>query len=112
MKSFLELVEEKEGSGKHAVLAFGRMNPPTAGHEKVIDKVKEVATKHNAEHHVVLSHTTNAKKDPLSQKDKIKHAKRAFPNTNIEGSDKEHPTIFHHAEKLHKQGVTVRSCTI
>ena len=106
MKSFLELVEEKEGSGKHAVLAFGRMNPPTAGHEKVINKVKEVAAKHNAEHHVVLSHTTNAKKDPLSQKDKIKHAKRAFPNTNIEGSDKEHPTIFHHAEKLHKQGVT------
>ena len=105
MKSFLELVEEKD-QGKHAVLAFGRMNPPTSGHEKVINKVKEVAAKHKAEHHVVLSHSQSAKKDPLSQKDKIKHAKRAFPGTHIEGSSKEHPTIFHHAEKLHKQGVT------
>jgi len=105
MKSFLELVEEKE-QGKHAVLAFGRMNPPTSGHEKVVNKVKEVAAKHNASHHVVLSHSQSAKKDPLSQKDKIKHAKRAFPGAHIEGSSKEHPTIFHHAEGLHKQGVT------
>ena len=105
MKSFLELMEEKD-QGKHAVLAFGRMNPPTSGHEKVVNKVKEVAAKHDASHHVVLSHSQSAKKDPLSQKDKIKHAKRAFPGTNIEGSSKEHPTIFHHAEKLHKQGVT------
>jgi len=105
MKSFLELVEEKE-QGKHAVLAFGRMNPPTSGHEKVVNKVKEVAAKHNASHHVVLSHSQSAKKDPLSQKDKIKHAKRAFPGAHIEGSSKEHPTIFHHAERLHKQGVT------
>ena len=105
MKSFLELVEEKD-QGKHAVLAFGRMNPPTSGHEKVVNKVKEVAAKHNASHHVVLSHSQSAKKDPLSQKDKIKHAKRAFPGAHIEGSSKEHPTIFHHAERLHKQGVT------
>jgi hypothetical protein len=105
MKSFLELVEEKD-QGKHAVLAFGRMNPPTSGHEKVVNKVKEVAAKHSASHHVVLSHSQSAKKDPLSQSDKIKHAKRAFPGTHIEGSSKEHPTIFHAAEKLHKQGVT------
>ena len=105
MKSFLELVEEKD-QGKHAVLAFGRMNPPTSGHEKVVNKVKEVAAKYNASHHVVLSHSQSAKKDPLSQKDKIKHAKRAFPGAHIEGSSKEHPTIFHHAERLHKQGVT------
>ena len=85
MKSFLELMEEKD-QGKHAVLAFGRMNPPTSGHEKVVNKVKEVAAKHDASHHVVLSHSQSAKKDPLSQKDKIKHAKRAFPGTNIEGS--------------------------
>lgn len=37
-KQFLD--EQKE---KHAVLAFGRMNPPTTGHAKLVDKVKEVA---------------------------------------------------------------------
>ena len=31
-----------EGSGL-IVISFGRFNPPTIGHEKVIEKVKEVA---------------------------------------------------------------------
>jgi len=101
-KDFL-VVEEKE---KHAVLAFGRVNPPTTGHLKLVDKVKEVAAAHNASHHVVLSHSQDAKKNPLSAKDKLKHAKRFFPNTNLSTSDSEHPTFLHHAAKLYKQGVT------
>lgn len=105
MKSFLELIEEKD-SGKHAVLAFGRMNPPTTGHLKLIDKIKEVAHKVGGSHHVIVSHSQDSKKNPLSGEQKIKHLKRYSPGTNVESSSKEHPTIFHHAEKLHKQGVT------
>jgi hypothetical protein len=95
-----------EATDKHAVMAFGRMNPPTTGHAKLVDKVKEVAAEHNASHHVVLSHSQDASKNPLSAKDKLKHAKRFFPNTNLSTSDSEHPTFLHHAAKLHQQGVT------
>jgi hypothetical protein len=36
MKSFLELVEETKQGEKHHVMTFGRMNPPTTGHLKLI----------------------------------------------------------------------------
>jgi hypothetical protein len=101
---FSQFLEESKEN--HAVLAFGRMNPPTTGHAKLVDKVHQIAAKHNASHHVVLSHSQDAEKNPLSPKDKVKHAKRYFPDTHIEAADKEHPTILHHASKLHKQGVT------
>lgn len=98
-----ELTEAPE---KHAVLAFGRMNPPTTGHAKLVNKVHELAKAHNAHHTVVLSHSHDPKKNPLSATHKVKHAKRFFPGTNISAASKEHPTIFHHAAELHKQGYT------
>lgn len=96
----------RESADKHHVLAFGRMNPPTVGHEKLVAKVHEVAKKHNADHTVVLSHSQDPDKNPLPAKEKLKHAKRFFPHTNLEVSDKKHPTYLKHAEKLHKSGVT------
>jgi hypothetical protein len=96
----------QEAPEKHAVMAFGRFSPPTTGHQLVVHKVKEVAAEHNASHHVVLSHTQDSSKNPLSAKTKLKHAKRFFPNTNLSTSDSEHPTFLHHAAKLHQQGVT------
>ena len=59
-KTFL-IVEEQV---KHHVLAFGRMNPPTVGHEKLVDTVHKVAKEHKAGHTVVLSHSQDAKKNP------------------------------------------------
>jgi len=97
------LREQKE---KHAVLAFGRMNPITSGHEKLVNKVKDIADKVGGSHHIVLSHSQDSKKNPLTAAQKVKHAKRAFPNTNFTAANKDAPTFFHHAEKLHKQGVT------
>ena len=97
------LREQKE---KHAVLAFGRMNPITSGHEKLIKKVKDIADSVGGSHHMVLSHSQDSKKNPLTAAQKLKHAKRAFPGTNFSTSDKEHPTYLKQAEKLHKQGVT------
>ena len=97
------LIEQKE---KHAVLAFGRMNPPTTGHEVLVKKVKDVADEVGGSHHVVLSHSQDKAKNPLSAEQKVKHAKRFFPNTNISTSDKESPNFLSQAAKLHKQGVT------
>jgi dephospho-CoA kinase len=106
MKSFLDILYEEKTGEKHHVFTFGRMNPPTTGHLKLIDKVKEVAAKHNATHTVVTSHSQDAKKNPLSAAQKVKHLKRYSPGTNFHASSKEHPTFLHHAAELHKKGVT------
>ena len=105
MKSFLEILQEEESSAKHHVMTFGRMNPPTTGHLKLIDKVKEIAKKHNAPHSVVVSHSQDSKKNPLSGAQKKKHLERYSPGTHFQVSSKENPTFLSHAEKLHKQEI-------
>lgn len=64
---------------KTAVFAFGRMNPPTTGHEKLIKKVVDVASKNGATPFVFVSHTQDTKKNPLSAKDKVKYLKLGVP---------------------------------
>jgi len=97
------LREQKE---KHAVLAFGRMNPITNGHEKVVKTVKKLAKEVGGSHHIVLSHSQDAKKNPLTVEQKIKHAKHAFADTNFTAASTKAPTFFDHAEALYKKGVT------
>ena len=104
MKSFLEKLESDSKTHKPVVMAFGRMNPPTTGHEKLVDKVKEIGKDYKAPHHVIISHSNDAKKNPLDVKSKLKHTKRFFPNTNIETSSKEQPTFLQHAARLHQMG--------
>lgn len=101
---FLDFLEEQKEN--HAVLAFGRMNPPTIGHEVLVNKVKEVAKLFKASHHVVLSHSQDKAKNPLTGEQKLLHAKRFFPKTNLSLSDKESPNFLSQAAKLHKAGVT------
>jgi hypothetical protein len=103
--NFKEYLKEETGA-KHHVLAFGRMNPPTTGHMKVIDKVHDVAAKHSASHGVVTSHSQDKKKNPLTAAQKLKHLKRYSPQTNFKASSPERPTILHHAADLHKKGIT------
>ena len=93
---------------KHHVLAYGRMNPPTAGHEEVVKKIKDTAKEVGGDHTLVLSHSHNTKdgKNPLAPDVKLKHAKNAFPKTNIEVANKDKPTILHHASDLYGKGVT------
>ena len=104
MKSFRELLEEKNTTHKPVVMAFGRMNPPTTGHLKLIDKVRSEAEKRGAKHTVIVSHSQDSKKNPLSGAQKVKHLKRYSPGTHFEASSKEHPTIMHHAAKLNAAG--------
>lgn len=104
MKKFLELYEEENKTHKPVVMAFGRMNPPTSGHLKLIDKVKSTAEKEGAKHTVILSHSQDAKKNPLTGEQKLKHARRYSPGTHFEVASKEHPTLMHHAARLHAAG--------
>jgi hypothetical protein len=104
MKSFLQIVEETNKKESHVVMSFGRMNPPTTGHLKLIDKVRDVAAKNKAQHRVIVSHSQDAKKNPLSSDQKIKHLKRYSPGTTFHAATKEHPTILHHAAALNAMG--------
>lgn len=89
---------------KHFVTAFGRMNPPTVGHMKLIDKVKEEADKVGTRGVVHVSHSQDHKKNPLSQEDKLKHLSRFSKDVDFKGSSKEFPTILHHLSKAYEEG--------
>ena len=109
MKFRTFISEEKE---KTTVFAFGRMNPPTIGHEKLVDKVKSEAEARNADHLIVISHKHHRtqmairEKNPLLPEQKLKYAKRFFPEANIVTSSKENPSYLTHAAALHKSGTT------
>jgi hypothetical protein len=68
-----------EAPGKTAVLAFGRLNPPTIGHAKLVDAI----TAQEGDHYLFLSHTQKPKTDPLDFATKLKFAKQFFPGVNI-----------------------------
>ena len=104
MKKFLQKIEEDTQTHKPVVMAFGRMNPPTIGHEKLVNRVQQIAHDYNAPHHIIISHSVDAKKNPLDVRRKLIHAKRFFPGANIETSDKEHPTFLQHAARLNQMG--------
>ena len=61
-----------------AVITFGRMQPVTVGHEKLVDTVKAIASSMNATPLVYLSHTQDSKRNPLSYPVKYGLAHTAF----------------------------------
>ena len=63
-----------------AVFTFGRLNPPTIGHEKLINKLRKVARLSKGQPLLFLSHSKDAKKNPLDYNTKIKIAKNSFGN--------------------------------
>lgn len=69
-----------------AVISWGRMNPPTTGHKKLVDHVKKLAKVHKADPLVYLTHSQDPKKNPLPYADKIEYAKKAFGDV-IQHSD-------------------------
>ena len=62
----------REGSLKTAVFSFGRFNPPTIGHELLINKVSKVASRNRADAFIFPSGSQDAKKNPLDYAEKIK----------------------------------------
>ena len=62
-----------------AVFTFGRFNPPTVGHQKMIQKLLEVGDEENADVYVFGSHTKDKKKNPLTHKQKMDYMIEMFP---------------------------------
>jgi len=87
------------------VFTFGRFNPPTTGHEKLIKKLASVAKKEGADFMIFPSHSQNDKKDPLDHKTKVGFMKKMFPkySRNII-SNKNAKTAFLIAPMLYDMG--------
>ena len=99
MKDFRNLVEAKET----IVFTFGRFNPPTIGHEKLIKKVSQVAGSNP--YQIYPSFTTNPKKDPLPHALKVAYMRKMFKKyaKNII-ADKDSKTAINIAVKLYDKG--------
>jgi nicotinic acid mononucleotide adenylyltransferase len=63
-----------------AVFTFGRLNPPTIGHEKLINKIRKVARLSKGQPLLFLSHSQDDKKNPLDYYSKFKYSKLSFGN--------------------------------
>lgn len=77
------------------------MNPPTVGHEKLVNKVREVARKTRGQPLIFLSQSQDKKKNPLDYKDKIKFAQKAFGKIAVKTKSK---TVIQVLQELEKQG--------
>lgn len=90
----------EEAKGKTAVVGWGRMNPITSGHEKLVNKIKEVARKEGGFPVIFLTHSQDAKKNPLSYNDKVMLARKAFGNIIQKTNSK---TIIQAMQELQKK---------
>jgi nicotinic acid mononucleotide adenylyltransferase len=102
MKSLAQVKKQKK-----AVFTFGRMNPPTLGHEKLIQKVMSVAKQNSAIPFIFVSQTQDAKKNPLSHSQKLKYIGLGVPDVDKYLSDeKSANTPFSALQYLIKLGYT------
>ena len=76
MKRFTQFVEAKE---KTAVFTFGRFNPPTIGHQKLMQATLKTAKREGGKPFIFGSFTQDAKKNPLSHTVKMKYLAEMFP---------------------------------
>ena len=74
ISGFKQYLEEKSSIG---YFAFGRFNPPTTGHEKLINKVSSLAR--GNDYKIFASQSVDAKKNPLEYKTKVKFMRKMFP---------------------------------
>lgn len=94
-----------ESKDRHVVFAFGRMNPPTIGHEKLVDTIKSHAEKVGGEAHVYLSKSHDKKKNPLDYETKHAFAKKAFGSV-VKHTPEGHSNVHGILKHLHNQGYT------
>jgi len=85
---------------KTVVFAFGRMNPPTTGHQKLVAGLVAQAKKAKATPRIYLSHSVGAK-DPLSYDKKLAFARKAFGSIVIKSPAR---TIIEVMKVLEKDG--------
>ena len=96
-KSFL--VEET----KTLYFVWGRMNPPTAGHEKLLDFLKEKAG--NNPYRIYLTQSEDNSRNPIPYTDKVKFARKGFPQYARQiVLDKKIKTIFDALVSFYNEG--------
>ena len=94
----------KEDDRATAVFAFGRFNPPTIGHQKLLDKVKSMTKQVNGKGYVFLSQKQNNKTDPLNFKEKQNYIQMFYPDIVI--GDPGVKTIIQALQKIQAEGRT------
>ena len=86
-------------------ITFGRFNPPTIGHEKLLKKVAQEAKASGGEYRIYPSRTEDAKKNPLDVGTKLKFMKLSYPDhANAMVDNEEMRTIFDVLTALDKDG--------
>lgn len=85
MKTYKQFLNEvaDQPSKDCIVLAFGRMQPPTIGHAKLLDTAKKLANEHKCRYEIWLSPTHDAKKNPLQPSKKVLWARKILKDSNI-----------------------------
>ena len=102
-----EEVEGGEGKVDQGSISvtFGRFNPPTIGHQRLIDRVAREAKASGGEYRIYPSRTEDAKKNPLDVGTKLKFMKLSYPDhANAMVDNEEMRTIFDVLTALDKDG--------
>ena len=94
----------REDDRSTAVFAFGRFNPPTIGHQKLLGKLESMAKQVNGKAYLFLSQKQNNKTDPLTFKEKADYIKMFYPNLAI--GDPSVKTIIQALQKIQAEGRT------
>ena len=93
-------VEKTKGT---LTIAFGRFNPPTTGHEKLLDTV--ASSSDDNDYMIVPSRTQDKKKNPLDADTKVSVMQKMFPKHKDKiVNDKANRTIFDVLKKAHTDG--------
>jgi len=79
-------VQEALDNSKKLIFAFGRFNPPTIGHAKLMREVITQARRNNANHIVYASASQDKRSNPLDVRTKVKFLKKMFPQNKIQAA--------------------------
>ena len=93
-------VEKTKGT---LTIAFGRFNPPTTGHEKLLDSV--ASSSDEDDYIIVPSRSQDKKKNPLDANMKVSVMQKMFPKHKDKiVNDESNRTIFDVLKKAHNDG--------
>ena len=88
-------------------LAFGRFNPPHAGHGKLMDIAAQSVQGEGDDYIIVPSRTNDPKKNPLDADSKVDVMRQLFPQHSSRiVNDPQNTTIFDVLKKAHNDGYT------
>ena len=86
-------------------LAFGRFNPPHAGHQQLMDIAAQSAEAEESDYIIVPSRSQDAKKNPLDADTKVSVMRQMFPQHSERiVNDGANRTIFDVLKKAHNDG--------